>query len=279
MVQDIHRRPQIAQQISDLLAMSVSDFLSMTQVHTVPFFVLTKKQDILQRIADACGQSIMVLCREHTNLAAILSCVLLRTSSEVESLVMALLNAVSPEFGNVDCAELLKSEPQSTASELLRAAGENDEIKSPKVSRPLGVSVEMRSDPLKAHQALHFLAEITHGRSVSGRGTARKMDLIGPFFETHVLGIMALLADTINDGKGPQPVLEKIRCLGAIREMTKLAKSHVSNGLPQVSSLHFRFLGSSTKWNLLVDMRMSSICHRNKRSFQSRVRCLDCYDD
>ena len=60
------------------------------------------------------------------------------------------------------------------------------------------------------------------------------MDTIGPFFETHVLGIMALLADTINDGKGPQPVLEKIRCLGAIREMIKLAKNHVSNGLPQV---------------------------------------------
>ena len=246
-VQDIHRRPQIAQQISDLLAMSVPDFLSMTQVHTVPNFVLTKKQDILQRIADACGQSIMVLCREHNNLAAILSCVLLLTSSDVEGLVMALLNAVSPEFGNVDCAELLKSEPQSTASELLRAAGENDEIKRPKVSRLLGVSVVMRSNSLKAHQALHFLADITHGRSVSGRGVARKMDLIGPFFETHVLGIMALLADTINDGKGPQPVLEKIRCLGAIREMIKLAKSHVSNGLPQVSCLHFPFLGSSTK--------------------------------
>ena len=225
--------------------MSVSGFLSMTQVHTVPFFVLTKKQDVLQRIADACGQSIMVLCREHNNLAAILSCVLLRTSSDVEILVMALLNAVSPEFCNVDCAELLKSEPQSTASELLRAAGENDEIKRPKVSGPLRGSVSVRSNPLKAHQALHFLAEITHGRSVTSRGTARKMDLIGPFFETHVLGIMALLADTINDGKGPQPILEKIRCLGAIREMIKLAKSHVSNGLPQVSSLHSGFLGSS----------------------------------
>ena len=134
-VQDLHRRPQIAQQLSDLLAMSVSEFLSTTQIYTVPFFVLTKKQDILQRIADACGLSIMALCREHNNLAAILSCILLKTSSDVESLVMALLNAVSPEFSNVDCVELLKSEPQATASELLRAAGENDEGKKTKVSR------------------------------------------------------------------------------------------------------------------------------------------------
>ena len=221
--------------------MSVSDFLSMTQVHTVPFLVLTKKQDVLQRIADACGQSIMVLCREHNNLAAILSCVLLRTSEDAESLIMALLNAVSPEFGNVDCAELLKSEPQSTASELLRVAGENDEMKESKVSGHIAVSLFLRSNRLKAHQALHFLAEITHSRSATGRGIARKMDLIGQFFETHVLGIMALLADTINDGKGPQPMPEKIRCLGAIREMIKLAKGHVSNALPQVSPLHSIF--------------------------------------
>ncbi len=87
---------------------------------------------------------------------------------------------------------------------------------------------------MEAHQALYFLAGVTHGKPISGRGTARKTDVIGPFFETHVLGIMALLADTINDGKGPQPILEKIRCLGAIREMVKLAKGHVSNGLPQV---------------------------------------------
>lgn len=86
--------------------------------------------------------------------------------------------------------------------------------------------------------------------------------MIGPFFETHVLGIMALLADTINDGKGPQPILEKTRCLSAIGEMIKLAKSHVSNGLPQVSPSHFRFLGSSIKRRIFVDMRMSSVRHR-----------------
>ena len=85
----------------------------------------------------------------------------------------------------------------------------------------------------QAYQAIRFLAEITHGKSLSSRGT-RKLDVIGPFFENHVLGIMALLADTINDGKGPQPVLEKRRCLRAILEMVKIAKSHIGNGLPQV---------------------------------------------
>ncbi|KAL9104639.1 MAG: hypothetical protein Q9163_000443 [Psora crenata] len=215
-VQDLQRLPQIAQQVSELLAMSVSDFLVLTQVHTIPFFVLRKRQDSLQRIADASGLSIMALCREHNNMAAILSNILLETSTDAESLVMALLKAVSPDFNSVDCAELLKSEPQATAAELLKFAGDNDEINRP-----------------KAYQALHLLAGVTHGKPPSGRG-ARKLDVIGHFFENHVLGIMALLADTINDGKGPQPILEKIRCLGAIREMIRIAKRHVGNGLPQI---------------------------------------------
>ena len=86
----------------------------------------------------------------------------------------------------------------------------------------------------KAHKALLFLATYTHGKPGSSRGTARKTDIIGPFFETHVLGIMAYLADTINDGKGPQSLAEKRRCLGAIQEMIKLANNYISNGLPQV---------------------------------------------
>ena len=49
-----------------------------------------------------------------------------------------------------------------------------------------------------------------------------------------MLGIMAYLADTINDGRAPQPTSEKLRCLGAIQEMVKLARGSLSNGLPQV---------------------------------------------
>ena len=128
-VQDLQRRPQIAQQVSELFAMGVQDFLVLTQVHTIPYFVLRKKQDILQRIADACGQSAMALCREHSNMAAILSSILLQSSSDVESLMINLLTSVSPDFNNVDCAELLRSEPQATAAELLKIAGEHDETK------------------------------------------------------------------------------------------------------------------------------------------------------
>lgn len=66
------------------------------------------------------------------------------------------------------------------------------------------------------------------------RGTARKSNALGSFFETHVLGIMACLSDIVNESKGMHIVPEKIRSLRAIQEMIRLAKNNVNNALPQV---------------------------------------------
>ena len=133
-VQDLQRRPQVAQQMSDLLAMTVTDFLRLTQYHTTPYLVLTKKRDILQRVADACGRSIKDQCMDHNNLAAVLAYILLQPSKDTEDMIMGLLRAASSEFDHVDCAELVKGEPMLTASELLKAAGEDDDLKKSRVS-------------------------------------------------------------------------------------------------------------------------------------------------
>lgn len=130
-VKDILRRPQVAQHLSDLLAMSVSEFLCLTQVYTVPFLVLTKRRDILQKIADACGYTIMQLCMDHNNMAAILSCILLQPSEDMENVIEALFNAASPDFGQLDHIDIIRAEPILTASELLKAASEdNPSLKS-----------------------------------------------------------------------------------------------------------------------------------------------------
>ena len=133
-VRDLQRRPQVAQQMSDLLAMSVTDFLRLTQYYTTPYLVLTKKCDILQRVAGACGRSIKDQCMDHNNLAAILACILLQPLKDAEETIMGLLRSVSPEFDHVDCGELIKGEPMLTASELLKAASEEDDLKRSRVS-------------------------------------------------------------------------------------------------------------------------------------------------
>ena len=112
--------------MSDLLAMTVTDFLLFTQTYTVPYLVLTKKRDILQRIADSCNRSAKSLCMDHNNWAAILACILLQDSKDIEGLIMGLFSAVTPEFGKIHYTELLKAEQPLTAAEILKAASEEE---------------------------------------------------------------------------------------------------------------------------------------------------------
>ncbi|KAI4170794.1 MAG: hypothetical protein LQ343_004683 [Gyalolechia ehrenbergii] len=218
-VQELQRRPQIAQYLSDLLSLSVSELLRMTQIYTLPYLVLTKQRDLLQRIADACNRSIQGVCMEPDNMSAILAYIMLRSSGETEVTIMTAFQVISSDFVNVNCSELVKAEPVLIASELLKAAGDVDDAMKPNV-----------------YEALHFLASLVYGKHGTPRGTARKNSITGSFFETHVLGIMANLSDTINDSKGTQAAGEKLRCLRAIQEMIKIAKSNVNNALPQISA-------------------------------------------
>ncbi|KAL9594565.1 MAG: hypothetical protein Q9179_005333, partial [Wetmoreana sp. 5 TL-2023] len=196
-VQDLQRRPQVAQYLSDLVCITVTELLRLTQTHTLPYLVLTKRRDILQRIADACNCSVKELCMEHSNMSNILAYIMLRSSSEREATIMTALEIASSEFTNVNCSELVKTEPVLIASELLKAAGELDE-----------------ASKSKAYDALYFLASLVYGRH----------------------GIMAHLSDIINESKGGQIAAEKLRSLRAIQEMMRIANSNINNALPQISA-------------------------------------------
>ncbi|KAL9604378.1 MAG: hypothetical protein Q9219_000566 [cf. Caloplaca sp. 3 TL-2023] len=216
-VQDLQRRPQIAQYLSDLLSLTVSELLRITQIFTLPYLVLTRQHDLLQRLSAACGRSIQEVCMENNNMSAILAYIMLRSSGEAEVAIMTAFHGISPEFTNVNCSELVKAEPVLIASELLKAAGDLDEAAKP-----------------NAYESLHFLASLLYGKHGTPRGTARKNTVTGSFFENHVLGIMTCLSDTINESKGMQILAEKIRCLRAIQEMISIARSNVNSALPQI---------------------------------------------
>ncbi|KAL9615276.1 MAG: hypothetical protein Q9167_000247 [Letrouitia subvulpina] len=211
-----------------ICGLAYDELLKETQAFTIPYLVLTKRRDILQKVADACGQTIRTICMEHSNMASILTNILLCPSEDVEGMVVTLLRSASSEFNQIDCAELVRTEPVLIASELLKVAGDADRYKGS-----------------KAREALHFLANLTHDR----HGTSKRIDILGTFFEIHVLGIMAHLSDSINDGKGSQSTLEKMRCLAAISEMIKIANNHVSNGLPQISACLRSAIGNTELCN------------------------------
>ena len=132
-VKSLQNRPQIAQQMSDLLSIDVRAFLRLTQQFTVPYLVLTKRKEILQRIADARAPpypSVASLCMDRGNMPNILAYLLLHTApNDWEITILSLLREVSPNFASVDLVEIVRIESLLTVIELLKAAGEAEDDK------------------------------------------------------------------------------------------------------------------------------------------------------
>ena len=78
--------------------------------------------------------------------------------------------------------------------------------------------------------ALQFIASRTQTANASNK----KSNLVGPFIEHHILGIVARLSEVVNDSRDEQSVTEKERCIKAVGEMVKVGKIHTRIARPQV---------------------------------------------
>lgn len=214
-IRNLQSRPDMAQKVCDLMNIKVADLLTLTKVHTLPYLVLTRKQDIIARIAAADDSSPGTLCRERHTLAAVLAYLLGQPSADPEGMIMSLLLDVSEDFKDYDVAHWLRTEPMLISCHLLTAIVDAGDGRASRV-----------------HQGLHLLASLVKG---SGHvSSTKKNEIVGSFIESHVLGIITEFAHTITDFQIKQPIIEKRRCLGAIGEMIKIAKDHVRPALPQI---------------------------------------------
>lgn len=127
-VKDLVTRPQKIQQLSDMLGVSVNQLLVSTQAGTLPYLVLWRRTDILQRLASINEKgSVWTICMQKHTLPRILSLLLVQQPSQIEAVVADVLRQASPEFRDVHVANLLKSDVLSVACEVLKAAGDGDE--------------------------------------------------------------------------------------------------------------------------------------------------------
>lgn len=137
---DLHNKPQKAQQLSDLTEQSVSALLLSAQSEILPRLVLTKRKDILQRIATARGTSIQDVCTQpRRNLAGILALLLCQTGPDVEKSAMETLTAIAPAFQqqNYDLSSWVKLDPVLVACEILKTASDQHESRRKQVPEPL----------------------------------------------------------------------------------------------------------------------------------------------
>lgn len=124
-VTDLQSKPQVAQLLSELLQIEVAELLKTTQHYTLPYMILWKRVEIVEKIAQACGANVAAVC--HDNVPFILALLLAQGGDNVEQATMALLVNVSTDFRNCSLTELVRPEGFSIAAELLKAAGEEDD--------------------------------------------------------------------------------------------------------------------------------------------------------
>ena len=134
-VRNLDTKPLIAQRMCELLNQDIESFLIMTEKFTIPYLILTKKRKVLEHILNAHGQEATLesLFLEPANVTATLAYLLLQSSPNVEGMAKALLQEAS-QTRDFDFLGMLVSAQLPLTVELLKIAGERDEITRTKVS-------------------------------------------------------------------------------------------------------------------------------------------------
>jgi serine/threonine-protein kinase ATR len=237
-IKHFQSRPIISQQLSDLLGMDVDGLLMLIEEYALPYLVLARKTDVIQRMALLHGSSTSPfhMCTQRKHLAPILSLLLAQSFSQPEETIMSLLIEVSAEFAEQDLAGWIGHEPIQIACELLKAIVDSGEGHGARI-----------------YQALQLLSQLMSKRSPQSSGN-KKSDMVSGFLEHNALAIITQFTVILNELGTVQPNIEKRRCLAAIGQIVKLGKSRIAPALPQICGC----LRSALENNQLCDTAFAS---------------------
>ncbi|XXH03128.1 hypothetical protein Hte_009521 [Hypoxylon texense] len=217
---DLTSRPKLTRLLAELLDMSVGELLLYIQKYALPWLVLTKKRDVIQKIAEARNEKeVWQPCLDAANLGPILALLLTQETSDVQQNSMDLLKHISPHLNKSGgLLELLRIEPIATTMELLKAAGDAEESRKPHIRNALNNMATMM---------LAGTGELKQKKSASG-----------PFLQRYALALMAGLAHIINDVSTRTPTQERKRYIKAMEEMIRTGKRYIRIARPQAAMLH-----------------------------------------
>ncbi|KAF4435407.1 putative UVSB PI-3 kinase [Fusarium austroafricanum] len=213
---DMVQRPQMSRNIAELLQVSVNELLLLIQTHALPWLVLDKQKDVIQKIAEARQESeIWLPLIDPANLAATVALLLIQDTEDIAGFAKSRLDELSTHFQTEPLVNLLQVEPVLTVIELLKAAGDTD---------------ESRKAPVR--KALDTMAKMV--MPVTKETRAKKSDHTARFIHSTLLGLMACLFDVINDQSLPDP--ERRRYIRAMEEMIRVSRGYASTARPQISA-------------------------------------------
>ncbi len=138
MVKDMVSRPQTTMVVAELLSTSVPELVLRLQRYALPWLVLTKRKEVVQKIAEfRAEKEAWQPCVDNANLGSILALLLAQdvVPAEIESFTMTLLRHISSHFNGLSLVDLVRAEMLQTTLELLKAAGDADSRRS-RVRKP-----------------------------------------------------------------------------------------------------------------------------------------------
>lgn len=233
---DMVQRPQMSRTIAELLQVSVNELLLLIQTHALPWLVLDKQKDVIQKIAEARQESeVWLPLIDPANLAATLALLLVQDTDDIASFAKSRLDELSTHFQTEPLVNLLQVEPVLTVIELLKAAGDADETKKAPVSQT-SMHLWRKLMQLQVRKALDTMAKMMIPANKETR--AKKSDHTARFIHSQLLGLMACLFDVINDQSLPDP--ERRRYIRAMEEMIRVSRGYASTARPQVCAVCFR---------------------------------------
>ncbi|KAI0125275.1 phosphatidylinositol 3 [Xylariales sp. AK1849] len=216
---DLCSQPKTARLLAELLELSVSDLLLLIQRYALPWLVLSRKQAVIQRIADVRKETDpWQPCLDHENLGPILALLLVQDVPDVPAHAMGLLRDISPHFDEFNLSEIISIDPLMTCLELLKAVGDAEESRKPHIRNALDLMIGMY-------------------QSTSGEPKQKKAHATGRFLFDQVLGLVARLTDIFNGPSSNRSVIEEQkRCIKAMEEMIRIGKAHIRIARPQISA-------------------------------------------
>ena len=132
---DMIRRPQRSRAVAELLQLTVNELLLLIQTEALPWLVLDKRKDIVQKVAEARQEKeTWQIIMDSMNLAATLALLLIQDTDDIESFVKSRLGEISAHLYEQPLVDLLQSEPVLIIMELLKAAGDADQSRKASVS-------------------------------------------------------------------------------------------------------------------------------------------------
>lgn len=216
-IKDFISRPQKVQQLADLVGLRVDQLLWNTQPDVLPWLIVEKKQDVLEKIAKARGGDATVwdMCVHRRSLPFILAAIIAQHPKEIEAAVASCLHTTNHRFHIEDTVNLLKTEPITIACELLKTAGEKTGIDREKV--------------IDGFKEFTMLVE-KRGQQTKTASTQARMSTL--FYDNHALGMMNVFSSTVDSDQ--EPAFNKKRSIVAIGQLIAAGSSNIIVTLPQV---------------------------------------------